>query len=390
MLFRIRNRISLAAAILLAVLLTGCTASKLTPQARMERDMLQMEQTDQTSVISGIRTGIKRQGIFSVANSFECTDDGVYYMCNTGEGSYLYFGDHDTNTMVKLCSRPDCDHSGEDCDAYFENAVNICYYNGYLYTVQNMAELWRISLDGSQRAFILDGTSVDSKYTGSFAPTIWNGVFSYFLTYPDETGATKLDAFYLKLDGSMKEPARMDSGYFSGNDGVNFIMNATVDEAGQTGVFMYHWDPVTNTRTRLIERSTYQNGYWGTDAGYVLDGNNAICRLNYEDGSEEVLFATGLEGNYIPRFFPDCIVLMRTEHTEAETCQTELLFYDWSGKPQGSVTLKSTAQNTGVYLCGETKDRIMLTTASNGLPEYYLEKSDFGTGNIALHAYEVK
>ena len=97
-----------------------------------------------------------------------------------------------------------------------------------------------------------------------------------------------------------------------------------------------------------------------------------------------------MEGNYIPRFFPDCIVLMGTDRTEAETRQTELLFYDWSGKPQGSVTLKPTAQNTGVYLCGETKDRIMLTTASNGLPEYYLEKSDFGTGNIALHAYEVK
>ena len=35
---------------------------------------------------------------------------------------------------------------------------------------------------------------------------------------------------------------------------------------------------------------------------------------------------------------------------------------------------------------GETRDRIYLytTRSSNGLPQYYIEKSDFGTGHIEL------
>lgn len=40
---------------------------------------------------------------------------------------------------------------------------------------------------------------------------------------------------------------------------------------------------------------------------------------------------------------------------------------------------------------GETKDRILLYTTgdgSNTLPEYYIEKSDFGTGTIRLHRFQ--
>ena len=181
MLTHFYNRIRCAAWFLLLVLLVGCGPSKQPFQVVLESETLEMEQTEQGSPISGIRTGIKRQCITSVDNSFECTDEGAYFMCSMNDGSWLLYADHDTNSLVKLCSLENCTHDTVDCDAWFGNATNICFYDGFLYTVVDMTKLYRISPEGSGRSFVMDAMDVDGHYDGCMTPTVLAGVFSWFL-----------------------------------------------------------------------------------------------------------------------------------------------------------------------------------------------------------------
>lgn len=78
------------------------------------------------SPIPAKRTGLLNQGVFTDSNGFECTNDGMYFMLSTEQGSFLCYCDHGSDTVVKLCSRPDCTHSGRDCNAYFNGGRSIC------------------------------------------------------------------------------------------------------------------------------------------------------------------------------------------------------------------------------------------------------------------------
>ncbi len=373
------NRIRFAAWILLLVLLVGCAPSKQPFQIQLEQELLSMEQTEQNSPISGIRTGIKRQGITSVDNSFECTDDGVYFMCNMNDGAWLLFGDHNSDSMVKLCSLENCTHNDANCNAWFGNATNVCYFDGFLYTVVDMTRLYRVGLDGSGRSLVIDAMAVDGDYDGCMTPTVWAGVFSWFLTY-QEDGITKADAYYYRLDGSMDEPGIMYSGYFGGNDGVEFVMNTFLDDNGNSGAFMYGWEPDTNARKFLVDRSEYQYGYWGVEASYVLrDGK--VWKVS--EGKEEFVLDIGLPGEYRPLFFPDCMVFISL------TEKPVLNFFSWDRIDLGTVVLDVPLEIPGeMVICGETDQRIILTTKSNYIPEYYIEKSEFGSGSVVLHAYD--
>lgn len=394
MLFQISKKIySILLLVFTVIMVTGCAASKQPFQIDLEQELMKMEQTEKNSPISGIRTGIKRQGITSVDNSFECTDDGAYFMCNLEDGTYLLYMEHgDGNVIRKLCSRENCDHSGTGCDAWFPGAVNICYYNGYLYTVMDGVNLYRINLDGSNRTWILDGSTVDGEYSGSMTPTVWGGVFSYFMTW-QEDGVTKADAYYYKLDGTMEKPEMMYSGYFGGNDGVEFVMNTFLDDQRNTGAYMYSWEPETNERTYLVDRTEYQYGYWGVDASYVLDGSE-ICRL-YPDGTKEVLFDTYRHGNYRACFFPDCIVIVQVlslDELSADAAMT-MYFYGWNGEKLGHITwqdLEDWEIPTAMTICGETDDRIFLTSKANYEPEWYIDKSELGTDELWIHFLELK
>ncbi len=86
--------------------------------------------------VSPIRSGELRQSLFQAGRSFESTEDGFYSLVDFEDGStILLYCDNDSDTLVRVCSRPDCPHyNNEDCDAYLKGHHNITYYDGHLYT----------------------------------------------------------------------------------------------------------------------------------------------------------------------------------------------------------------------------------------------------------------
>lgn len=338
------------------------------------------------------RTGNDRQGVSGISNAFECTDTGCYFMfeCVTSLTRYILYVDHGSDTIIKLCGRPDCTHDSMACNAAVYNGCNICYYDGYLYFNSGSpiaTQLNRIDLDGTGRTTVLDlgRIQLDSEYkiSGMGYLKIWNGLFTFSRLKLDENGDSVLaDSFYYKLDGSMERPERSNCGYTCYNDGEDFI-TLTMNEPimGEMNV----WDPETDTVTYLTDNMGL--GYYGTEQAYYFkDGN--VVRLTYATGEEEVLIQTELEGNYRVFCFPDGLMLACNEADP--TVDPTLYIYNWAFEYVDRVELDILrGENPAYSIVGETPERIILSGDDWYIPRYYIEKSDFGTGNIEIHEYKL-
>lgn len=149
--------------ILLAVLLLtacGTRSSVPTGPVGVSTEQPQYDWMAGESPVPTIRTGINRQGLGS--SSFECTDSGVYFVCTnylTDHQTFILYGDHGSDTLIKLCGRADCTHSDNECNAYLYGATQICYYDGYLYADSGSSvapKIIRMDLDGTNRVTVLD------------------------------------------------------------------------------------------------------------------------------------------------------------------------------------------------------------------------------------------
>ena len=99
-------------------------------------------------------------------------DDGYgYYFTDGTKGKYyrIYYYDAGCEQAVPLCSKVNCSHKGEDCDAYY--TADQCY-NGYIW-YQN-GHLFRLEYDtktGDMKLIYFDKDGSNEKSAG----VLWNG-----------------------------------------------------------------------------------------------------------------------------------------------------------------------------------------------------------------------
>ena len=349
--------------------------------------------------ISPIRTGVHQQGILALENGFECTSNGAYFMCMTTNGYWLLYSEHGSDTVIKLCGRPDCQHNDQDCNAFFLPGVNICYYDGSLYTYGGehtwSSGLIRINVDGSNRETIFDISAFKSEhhYKSMSSPRIQNGIFTFTLKKLDDNGKELLHSYYYKLDGSMEEPQRI-SNIPTTNDGEAFCGVMGYDAETQQYIFG-NWDPETNTTTELFrDTQTYETGYFGSNAIYYIE-NGIIYEYAYDTLTRTALFDTKLKGDYRLSCFPDMIVVSDSvpwsDHMEGERLdELNLYFYNWSFQDLGNVRIDFPFDSIlNHIICGETHERLILTDSTSCVPRYYINKSELGTGKITIHEYKL-
>ena len=391
--------------LLLLLSMLGCEQNRQGGEKETEGTSESPSQTYSAGFVPQERTGIGEQYLATLQNSFECTDTGVYFMCRDIKGdSFLLYGDHGSDTLVKLCGRPDCNHRGQDCNAYFSSTgTSVCYYDGYLYvaTVGGGAKLYRMNPDGSDRVEVVDssGVNLGSGYTGTSNVMAWNGIFSFSKFKVDEDGNEQTKSYYYLLDGSMDEVQEIDSGIGWLSDGQRCITagQAQSGVAGQRGLYL--WDPYTNSSTYLVDVPLTGTGYWGAETSYYMQ-KGVIYQQNYADGSSKEIFDTGLKGDGRLSCTPDYIIVSEHIPTESEleeqpdlefTSKVPTLYiYSWDFELLEKVDMPHPVKIwTDDMLCGETEDRLILAAQLDGVPEYYIEKSDIGTGNVEIHPYQL-
>lgn len=387
-------------------------------------DVMQMYQTstaendeNYSGLLSGIRTGGYRNDGNGGNNQFECTENGVdfnwvglnaTYQDGIIQSRFLFYADHESDTVIKLCGRPDCTHTTTDCNAVFLTGdCGISYYGGHLYFMEfsigpELFVLYRMDPDGSNRVKVLDGSSInDGQYSYFMPHCVYNGVFIIQMTGLDEiTGEQFGDYYYYKLDGSMETPKPMTSEFTPEGcspgvwtDGKAILFGKYVSETdGVTKAWqLFRWDPDSNTvevlatleNSEVDEWFTYKC-YWGENNG-LANHEGRIVKIRYPDCEMEVLFETGITGDVATRFYPDCIVIHEQQSEESDLSD-KLYFFSYSGKLLGELVLDIPINAKGILL-GESRDVIYLQTNFTfmGLPNYYIDKSEFGTGNMELY-----
>ena len=313
--------------LLLLLSLLGCEQNRQGGEKETEGTSESPSQTYSAGFVPQERTGIREQYLATLQNSFECTDTGVYFMCQDMKGdSFLLYGDHGSDTLVKLCGRPDCDHRGQDCNAYFSTGgSSVCYYDGYIYVTTasgGSVELFRLNLDGSDRVKVMDssGANPGPGYSGTVDTMAWNGVFSFSLSKIDKEGNEELKSYYYLMDGSMEELGERIPGIGGVSDGQQRIIvsEAQSGEPSQGGLYL--WDPYTNETTYLVDMPQTGIGYWGVETSYYMQ-KGVVYQLNYADGSSQAVFDTGLKGECRLSCTPDYIVISEHLPTESELAE---------------------------------------------------------------------
>lgn len=332
--------------------------------------------TQGKSPVPNDRTGIKRQCIHTL-KAYEVTETGIYFL---PQGySFIIYADHDSDTFVKLCGRPDCPHNNSTCDAYFDNATNLCYYNGYLY-VLDFSGLLRMNLDGTDRTRVFSYSEIGA-YQGVSTPDLYNGLLSFGLKSVNSSGQEICTLYYYFVDGSMQKPSEGGLALPVFNHNGKFY-GYTANSEGNLGY--EEWDPKTNTTSYVCD-FVEGGGYLTESFSIQLQGSN-VCCYTYADKNFTPLFDTGLEGELFLHCFPDCMVV-----SQKLGDKYSLYFYDWSYVLLGSIEIQQevTLWGQSDLICGETEGRIMISVSSTGLPEYYIDKSEFEGGNIKLYKYDL-
>lgn len=361
--------------------------------------------TSGESPVPDTRIGYVRAGLHNTDHAVSPT--GIYFIDKPSEnsdGSYIIYADNGSDTFIKLCGRPDCTHSGPDCNAYVYQGSDICYKNGYLYVISGEGQyteqcsLIRMDPDGSDHVTVLDLTAFAKENNGDsiVCERITEGfcLFSVYRlekTATDEFGSYNVDSkhtgyYYYMLDGSMEGPVGAHTGgiacYSCGDVFLTYIPGTLED--GDFGTY-WDWDPITNEATFLTDHPG-QPGWFGEEQGfYFMDG--AIHRLTYATQTDEIMVVTGLEGDYYAMFFPDCVVV--ASDAVFGSSDKNLYFYNWSFELLDTVQIDvGERMRTEEILVAETADRLILSDSMGIRPKYYIDKADIGTGNVEIHEFK--
>lgn len=380
------------AMVLCLLLLAGCTYGVPETTAPSEPEYIG------SSPVPNIRTGIYSQT--GAGNDIEVTDSGIYVLCNAGFGrSYLLYADHGSDTFVKLCARPDCEHSNRQCNAYFESSSGLYYDGSHLFVGEQSAsvvKVYQLDPDGGNRTVVMDNADVRKGYRYSSSVTIRNGVCTFSLGKLENGNETET-AFFYKLDGSMEQPEQALDGYsFSYDDGRNILMVGPGKHAEQFQSGRYLWEPDTNTAQWIVDQPERYYGYVSVNGIYYMDGGQ-LCFRPAGTEEREVLFDTELDGEYELEAYPDFFVVRDTVlwwkegREEASLDGQTLRFYTWDFEYLGACEIDYPVDGSRIYekiITGETKDRLYLAAYERGVPQYYIDKSDFG-GEIKIHPLEL-
>lgn len=395
----------IALVLIAMLLLTGCGTNDLPEsttaptEAQPQYDWMAAE-----SPIPVRRTGLLRAGLNSVP--FDVTNDGFYYVSlpsNASPNSYILYSDNGSDMIIKLCGRADCTHDSTDCNAYVgETCFAISCWNGYLYAVyeeyvgidNHNLILCRMNLDGSNRVVVrdLDQFALDNDLNFASYSLMTEGYLNFSIGHyekqPDGSLQPESDEYYyFALDGSMAEPKILESEVGRLYSCGDVILSLGDAQNGGTHGGYYDWHPETDTATFLCDHPGQPGWFGETEAYYYKDGG--VYRLTYATGSEEKLFDTGLTGKYYAIILPDCIVVVSSDFEDLSDKNLYIYNWDYQLIDTIAITYPLMCFMVDMAIVAETAERIILTNSTRGLPMYYIEKAELGTGNAKIHAFQL-
>lgn len=192
---------AMAILLLIMIILSMTSCSKFNQNDTIQTNIVKGNRNIAKYIIDDykLEAGNDDQIYFKILTNIVAADNG-YYFYDLYNEDYLYFFDKSSKTTVPLCSRANCMHTDENCDAYIKNIRGyngLWYYENYLYLIGNISDtlcLYKISKDGSKHEKCCDLEYLGSSYSYSMLLTIHRGYAYYSLnTGKNETELKRIE-----------------------------------------------------------------------------------------------------------------------------------------------------------------------------------------------------
>ena len=407
----------LIALLLMMGLVTGCgenaQPNNTSPPTLSEDEQMRYDWMAGESPVPNKRCGLRRN-LFMSPNEETISDTGTYFIYGhtwildqTPPSPWIAYIDHKSDTIIKLCVRPDCTHDTTDCNAFVDGALELQFWDGYLYVIAapamgetNAAGDWdvrwdckliRMDPDGTNRVELFDFTQFCRDQGGDFAQCYLWREYCYIqgLRYTEaENGEVTTEGTFFyryKLDGSMDEPQVYSGPVPLYDCGDMQIYLETTEE----GMSYWNLDPYTGENTYLMDYPGVPT-YCTAEAGYYFK-NGSLHRLTYATKTDEVVLETDLKGEYSLLCFPDCFILADGALYSTEP-DMNLYIYNWAFEHVATVQIDFPCQPISVsdLVALETAQRIVFVdNLGPELPVYYIDKAELGTGKVQFHSLKM-
>ena len=335
------------------------------------------------------------------AQSMAESESGYYFFC----GRYLYFVDKANMIPVIVCNKPNCLHNEETdptktlyCNAFFEGAKSLFYYNGSLYisttrsTMTNDSEFLKVSLDGTRRKTLFGFDGIISS------SALHRGVLYYAAQVWDANGQAIVSVNAANLNGRSKEIYKETFALGNVNDIIcygNYVYFKTFDNT-EDGHFdkMVQYNILTGKTEVLFDNPamlSIDNPIFINDKMYYRKTKVKIpdMSLDYQEG-----FVADIDGsNANNSFDPGFPVNINSDGQylyardiewspfSKPVDEQQLTIYTIDGEVVDSVPTGSFGRIQSLIPGG--KEHMFLQQVDDEFFRiYYAEKSQISTGNI--------
>ncbi|MFA5341523.1 MAG: hypothetical protein WC332_07085 [Clostridia bacterium] len=368
--------------LLILVLTAGCIASCSKPSI-IESKIPKDPKTEQ--YYSSLR-----QNEAGVAKSLE-TPYGMYHL---DTDKYIYYSKNGNTKYIKLCNKPDCNHETADCNAYI-GGYYMGYYEDKIYYVSG-SSLNCMDMDGGNHMRIKTlYTSPDSNF-GYFH----NGYFYYVITKGGTVGSpgnVDNNLYRVKIDNNSKPEIIVTDDII-----LNIHMFIVLDDTiylyiynyNDWGCSLYLYSAKTGTLSKITDYwSGFGASFFDEDYGYCYRPNEGIYKYNVATNEitleKEIKFDN--HGDCAVKFLPDYIYLMHftSEDRRVNYAKNQVLYiYDWYYNLVDSIVFDKVPDTEyGGYLT-YLDDYIVFSSDYHYEPDYYIDKSEIGTGSLVFHKIE--
>ncbi|HOD93762.1 MAG TPA: hypothetical protein PL054_07795 [Clostridia bacterium] len=329
-----------------------------------------------------------KQG-FSAARFLE-TPYGTYF---SSRDSYIYYSEKGNTKYIKLCNKPDCNHNTVDCNAYIK-WYKIGYYDKKIYYITGNT-LNCMDMDGSNHRNV---KALYEGYDNNFG-YFHNGYYYYVITKGGSIGAfgnEDNNLYRVKVDDDSAPEIVLTNDailrlYMFTIVGDNiYIIEFNADATKVAS--LYSFSTISKKWTILTDNWVGAGAYYlDDDKGYCYMRNIGFYEYDLTTNEMNLVKPTELDdiGTCSAFYYPDYIYLIHY-NSNPPSYQNQILYiYDRDYNLIDSIKFdKVYGKSTSGGFIGDVDKYVIFSSNYNEKPDFYIDKSEIGTGNLMFHKIE--
>ena len=296
-----------------------------------------------------------------------------------------------------LCSRLDCSHASQDCDAYCGEATCIGLFQDHLYFITTLFQngiysqgVFQTEKDGSQHRVFMD--------LGDFSGGAWeehgfrNGYYFYIMEdvvlpeeNPDTTSFEMVRSLYMVDLRKTADPPFLMETWNSKETAItliqvveNTLYYITGFLDGEKTLWCYNLD--THEKQRILDYNEVYNFFVQDNRIYLLSREQGIMVYDTQSQTKETVFSFGNDADrgFIQSDGQYFYVFQKS--IREEESGKEALIIDCDGNIVNRLRLPEPMK-----ICFVTEDYLFLRSAkSYDFPKYAIQKQDIASPDVQL------